>query len=98
MPAAALGWTERAEFGARVHGHAFHKVVLESSDCLVYYRLYFSAPAEAYPSGARRYFRFRARIKLKDGQTAESSVFGNSGAGERVYEGTYDTRPDGCWA
>ena len=99
LPSLALAWKQEAQFGATVHDHKFHRVVVESSGCNLDYALYFSAPAGAYSSGSpeRDYYRYRARINLKGGKVALSPVFGNRAAGERVYRRSYDTTADGCW-
>jgi hypothetical protein len=97
-PALAAAWTQRAEFGVKTHGHAFHKALLESKDCTLHYRLFFAAPAEAYEKSSKAHFQFRARIRLASGKSLVSPVFGNHGGGERVYERDYDTSSEGCWA
>jgi hypothetical protein len=80
-----------------VHGHRFHRAVLGGAKCRLDYKLYFSAPAERYPS-ASAYYRFKARIRLRDGRSVLSPLFGNAGAGERVYVARHDTASEGCWA
>jgi hypothetical protein len=95
LPAAAA--SQRAALGVSVHGHQFHRVAVEAVDCELRYKLYFRAPAERYPS-ARGYYKFKARIKFHGGQSMTSLVFGNAGPGERVYDRTFDTTAEGCWA
>jgi len=99
-PALALAWSQKAPFGVKVHDHALHDVELGATECSLDYRLLFSAPAEGYSSRAenRNYYLFRARIKLQSGKRVTVPVFGNAGPGERVYERSYDTTSEGCWA
>lgn len=94
----AAGWSQSAEISVRTHGHSFHKASVESNDCTVHYRLYFKAPTEAYENPNKAHFRFRARVRFGSGKEFKSLVFGNQGAGERVYERDYDTTAEGCWA
>jgi hypothetical protein len=97
LAAPAFAWFARAPFGAKVHGHEFRKVMLESAECGVRYRLYFAAPASGY--GAQKHtYRFKARIRLHSGKAVVSPVFYNSAPGERVYARTHDTSQEGCWA
>jgi hypothetical protein len=99
-PAVALAWNQKAPFGVRVHDHALHDVALEGSGCSVDYKLFFSAPADGYSSRAenRNYYLFRARIKFQSGKKITLPIFGNAGPGERMYERSYDTTNEGCWA
>ena len=99
-PAAALAWSQKVPFGVKVHDHALHDVELSAADCSITYKLFFTAPAEGYSSGAanRNYYLFRSRIKLQSGKRITVPVFGNAGPGERVYERSYDTSGEGCWA
>ena len=99
-PALAFAWSQKAPFGVKVHDHALHDVELSATECSLNYKLFFSAPAAGYASGAanRNYYLFRARIKLQSGKRIELPIFGNAGPGERVYEKSYDTSGEGCWA
>jgi len=99
-PAVALAWNQKALLGTRVHEHAMHSVELEAQGCALAYKLYFSAPADGYASRAtnRNYYLFRTRIKFHGGKRISVPVFGNAGSGERLYERTYDTTGEGCWA
>jgi hypothetical protein len=99
-PAVALAWNQKALLGTRVHEHAMHSVELEAQGCALTYKLSFSAPADGYVSRAanRNYYLFRTRIKFHGGKRITVPVFGNAGPGERVYERTYDTGGEGCWA
>lgn len=94
----AAGWSQTAEFGVRTHRHSFHKASVESNDCTLHYRLYFTAPADAYENPDRSHYRFRARVRFGSGKQFSSLVFANRGGGERVYERDYDTTGEGCWA
>ena len=96
---AVLAWSQGAEFGATVHGHAFSRVEVESVDCTLNYRLFFDAPAAGYASGARtrNVYLFRSRIDFGSGKSASVPVFANRGPGARVYENHYDSTADGCW-
>lgn len=94
----ALAWTRSAEFEARVHGHAFTKVSLESADCSLRYKLEFAAPPEAYPKTGIGYYRFHARIRLDEGRSIVTNVFGNRTPGKRTFTGELDTTAEGCWA
>jgi hypothetical protein len=99
-PAVAFAWDQKALLGTRVHEHAMHSVELEAQGCALAYKLSFSAPADGYASRAmnRNYYVFRTRIKFHGGKKVTVPVFGNAGPGERVYERTYDTTAEGCWA
>ncbi len=96
----ALAWSQGADFGATVHGHAFHRVEVSASDCTLNYQLFFDAPAEQYASNAttRNVYLFRSRIDFADGKSALVPIFANRGPGKRVYENHFDTTADGCWA
>ena len=97
---AAWAWGQSAEIEVTVHGHQFHKLAVESRDCLLSYKLWFNAPADVYTGRAatRNVYLFRSRIDFQDGKAAKVPVFANRGAGERLYENTFDTAPEGCWA
>jgi hypothetical protein len=97
---AAAAWSQNSEFGARVHEHGFKRVVVESVDCSIKYKLYFSAPAAGYVSKSppRNVYLFRSRIDFQSGKQAMVPVFANRGPGERVYENSFDTTAEGCWA
>ena len=96
----ALAWTQTASFGNRVHGHEFHKVTVEAEDCVLKYRLDFSAPQDHYrgadPASPR--FRFVARLKFKSGDKVMSPIFPNPASGERKFQASFDTTREGCWA
>ncbi|HEX6767691.1 MAG TPA: hypothetical protein VF103_19460 [Polyangiaceae bacterium] len=100
FPAVALAWTQKAPFKTRVHDHALHDVELSADDCTLTYKLFFSAPADGYTSRAenRNYYLFRTRIKFQSGKRITPPIFGNAAPGERVYERSYDTSGEGCWA
>jgi hypothetical protein len=100
LSALALGWTQRADFETRVHGHAFSRVAVESRGCELTLRLSFDAPEGAYKneSTVRNVYRFHARIKLDNGQSVETPVFQNSAPGARTFVYTKDSKADGCWA
>ncbi|HEV8245898.1 MAG TPA: hypothetical protein VGP93_09015, partial [Polyangiaceae bacterium] len=86
-PALAQAWSLKAPFETHVHGHEFHRAVLESADCAVHFKLFFSAPDDRYRNaGGAPQYRFKARIKFHSGQTIESHVFSNDAPGERMYE------------
>ena len=95
----AFAWSQDAEFSATVHGHAFKRVVVESKDCELDYRIYFDAPADAYssPARARDVYLFRARIDFASGKSATVPVFANREPGARMYENHFDSAGDGCW-
>ena len=97
---AAFAWNQTAEIEVTVHGHTFHKVAVEATDCRIAYKLWFNAPAEVYSSGAqqRNTYLFRSRIDFKDEKSVPIPVFANRGGGERLYENSFDTAPQGCWA
>jgi hypothetical protein len=97
---AVAAWNQKALLGTRVHEHAMHSVELEAQGCALAYKLSFSAPADGYASRAtnRNYYLFRARIKFHSGKKITLPVFGNAGPGERIYERTYDTSGEACWA
>ena len=95
----ALAWSQDAEFSATVHGHAFKRVVIESNECVLSYKIYFDAPADAYssPAKARDVYLFRARIDFASGKSATVPVFANRQPGARMYENQFDSAGDGCW-
>ncbi|HTQ03724.1 MAG TPA: hypothetical protein VMI54_07695 [Polyangiaceae bacterium] len=95
----AWAWSQGAEITATVHGHAFTRVVVESADCVLHYRIYFDAPQDAYASAARtrNVYLFRARIDFASGKAATAPVFANRAPGARMYENRYDSAGDGCW-
>jgi hypothetical protein len=97
---AALAWGQAAEIEVNVHGHTFHKVAVESRDCVLSYKLWFNAPADVYSSKAtaRNVYLFRSRIDFQNGKAASVPVFANRGAGQRLYENSFDTASQGCWA
>jgi hypothetical protein len=97
---AALAWSQGADVGVSVHGHSFHRVEVSATDCTLNYRLYFSAPIDAYANAAktRNVYLFRSRIDFNDGKSARVPIFGNRAPGERVYENHFDSSADGCWA
>lgn len=96
----AFAWSQAAEIEVKVHEHAFNRVKVESTDCVLRYQLWFTAPAAVYSSGAasRNVYRFRASIDFLGGKSARVPLFANRGAGERVWEYRFDTAPEGCWA
>jgi hypothetical protein len=98
VPAIAVAWTQQAPFSARVHEHEFRKVIIESTDCVFRYRLYFTAPAEKYPAAKPQTYRFHNRIKLLSGKSVISPIWYNTASGDRMYKGSHDTSAEGCWA
>ena len=96
----ALAWSQNAEFTAKVHGHAFERVIVASEGCKIHYQLYFDAPNDAYASlnGLRNVYRFRTRVDFQSGRSATVPVFANRGTGRRVYRNTFDSGAEGCWA
>jgi hypothetical protein len=94
----ALAWSLSAPFSATAHRHEFHKVIADTDGCSLHYRLYFSAPAEAYPTPSHAHYAFKARIQFQGGHTVLSPRFSNDTPGARMYEGRLDTGPEGCWA
>ena len=96
----ALAWTQSTGFDTTVHGHEFHRVVLESKDCVLKYRFDFLAPEARYAGADAKAprFRFVGRLKLKAGAVVRSPIFPNAAPGERSYKGSFDTTPEGCWA
>lgn len=97
---AALAWSQGADITVTVHGHSFHRVEVDATDCTLNYRIFFNAPADAYaaPAKARNVYLFRSRIDFADGKSAVVPIFGNRGAGERVYDNHFDSTAEGCWA
>lgn len=96
LPALAYAWSQSALFDVTVHAHEFERVAVESQGCSVRAQLSFTAPPEAYKAD-RKYYRFKARIRLDAGHEITSPIFGNSGSGARVYTFTHDTSAEGCW-
>jgi hypothetical protein len=100
-PMAAFGWSERASFETRIHGHDFSKVALESSGaCSLKVQVWFDAPVNGYESesAARSFYRFHVRTKLEGGRALTTRVFSNSAPGARAYAYVQDTSAEGCWA
>ena len=97
---AYAAWSQSAEFSATVHNHAFSRVSVDTSDCMLHYRIYFDAPADAYASKAttRNVYLFRSRIDFASGKSATVPVYANRAPGARMYENTFDSSVDGCWA
>ncbi len=93
-------WQVETPFRATVHGHVFDKVVLSDSSCTFNARLYFDAPPKAYAerSKVRNHYRFRARLRLANGQTIVSGLFFSPGPTRRAYTVRVDTANEGCWA
>jgi hypothetical protein len=100
VASAAAAWSQNSEFGARVHDHEFKRVIVESADCTLKYRLYFSAPSAGYESKSppRNVYLFRSRIDLQSGKVAKVPVFANRAPGECMYVNSFDTTGEGCWA
>jgi hypothetical protein len=97
----AFGWSERATFETRIHGHQFSLVTLESGEaCTVKVQVRFDAPREKYEgeSPERQVYRFHVRAKLDGGRQLLTRVFSNSSPGTRTYGYTHDTSAEGCWA
>lgn len=96
----AAAWSQSSMFEARVHDHEFKRVIVESAGCKLSYKLYFAAPAEGYVSRAppRNVYLFRSRIDFHSGKQVKVPVFANRAAGERMYENSFDTTGEGCWA
>jgi hypothetical protein len=97
---AAAAWSQNSAFTARPHDHEFKRVIVESADCTLKYKLYFNAPSEGYVSKSppRNVYLFRSRIDFQSGKQAKIPVFANRAAGERLYENSFDTTSEGCWA
>jgi hypothetical protein len=100
----ALGWSERATFETRIHGHQFSLVTIESGEaCAVKVQVRFDAPREKYEekyegeSPERKVYRFHVRAKLDGGRQLVTRVFSNSSPGTRTFVDTQDTSGEGCW-
>lgn len=98
--AAGPVWRDEAELAVRVFEHPFQRVTANDVGCVVRARLYFDAPASGYQEAApqRNHYRFLAEIKLSGGNRFVSEVFSNTEPGARVYELSYNTALEGCWA
>lgn len=83
-----------------VHGHEFDKVSLESSECSVTAKLWFTAPESGYRdrSANRNSYLFRARVVLDDGRQVTSQNFRTSKPGNKLQTWVFDTSAEGCWA
>ena len=97
----ANGWEKEGRINASVHDHVFHKMVIEQlgDGCVVNFRLSFRAPSAGYsdPEKGRNYYRFKARVKLSEGETVYSPQFANNKPGNRAYWWSEDTTEAGCW-
>jgi hypothetical protein len=96
----AMPWENSASVGVTVNGHAFHDAHVASRGCSLEFRLLFDAPEKGYSdprNKVRNHHLFQARLKLAKGQTVTSKIFGNSGAGKRVYSFEEDTTGAQCW-
>jgi hypothetical protein len=98
--AASANWWDEARLLVQVHEHAFGRVTVNRVGCQLRTRLYFDAPPAAYrdPDSARNHYRFRAELKLSEGQRFVSEVFDNAEVGARVFSFSHDTESQGCWA
>lgn len=96
---AALAWSQTADISPTVHGHVFQRVEVDADGCVLAYKLFFDAPADAYKSQApaRNVYRFRTRIDFASGKSATVPLFSNRAPGARVYAYRYDSTADGCW-
>ncbi len=97
---AATEWKADALFRASIHGHVFDKIEAWNEDCVLYSKVYFTAPAEAYREEApvRNHYRFKAKVAYKTGKELISGVFFTRSAARRSYTFRRDTRDEGCWA
>jgi hypothetical protein len=92
-------WTQSSAVLTRVHAHEFGKVALESRECAITAKVWFTAPEAGYRerSKVRNVYRFRARVKLGD-RALTSGEFKTSTPGRKVWTWTTDTSAEGCWA
>lgn len=99
-PAAGPVWRADATLAVKVFEHAFHRVTANDVGCVVRVRLYFDAPESGYQDAApqRNHYRFLAEIKLSGNNRFVSEVFNNTEPGARVYQLSYNTALEGCWA
>jgi len=97
---ANASWTQGSAIQARVHAHEFDRVSIQSQDCSLTAKVWFSAPESGYTdrSKVRNVYRFRARVKLDGGREMTSGEFRTSTPGRKVWTWTHDTSADGCWA
>src|SRR5262245_45404426 len=95
----AFAWNTDAPIHVRVHHHTFERAVLSTDECVLNLELYFDAPAELYENrvAAMNYYRFHARLKFESGLQPRTIVFGNRGAGRRVFRTQIDSSSEGCW-
>lgn len=100
LPAVTFAWSQKADFGARVHKHEFSRVLLTNDGCTLKARLFFDAPAEAYGDefATKNYYRFHARIRLDNAHDVMTRIFHNDAPGAREYDYDQDTTSEGCWA
>ncbi|GMV17052.1 MAG: hypothetical protein HS104_20155 [Polyangiaceae bacterium] len=96
----ASGWTQRSAIQSRVHDHEFDRVSVQSSECSLEVKLWFTAPESGYKdrSPRRNSYLFRARVKLDDGRQVTSELFRTSKPGRKLQTWTHDTSAEGCWA
>ncbi len=93
-------WNTSTLFRATIHRHTFDKVEAYNQGCMLYSKLYFTAPAEAYNEEApvRNHYRFKARVTFRNGKQSESKLFFSRSPARRSYTLRHDTSSDGCWA
>lgn len=95
-----LAWTQSAPIHSTVHDHVFDRVEVESSECSLKVKLWFTAPESGYKdrSRHRNSYLFRARVKLDDGKQLTSGLFRTSKPGRKLQTWSHDTSAEGCWA
>ncbi len=100
VPGLTFAWSQKADFGARIHKHEFSRVLLANDGCTLKTRLFFDAPEEAYKDEypVKNYYRFHARIQLDNGHQVVTHFFHNDAPGAREYDYDQDTTSEGCWA
>src|SRR3970040_2465920 len=85
---------------SNVHEHEFDRVTVQSSECSLTVKLWFTAPDAGYKERAahRNSYLFRARVKLDGGRQITSENFRTSKPGRKLQTWVHDTSSDGCWA
>jgi hypothetical protein len=100
VPAAALAWSQQADFETHIHGHEFYRVRVESNQCELKVRVLFTAPEAGYKNDfpAKNFYRFHVRLRLAEERNVVTRIFSNSAPGTRGYDYVVDTTAEGCWA
>lgn len=97
LPEDATAWRNRGYFNVHVLGHRFHAVAVrngsfrDNTQCVLKVKVKFWSPTSYY-------HRWQAKVVMDNGAWIRTPVFFNMGYGQRIYNYTFDTSYQGCWA